>query len=868
MDASNLSGWVGEIDLSGWPYPEARISVVARGLSGKEEVLSDRSYRLRAHECVGSFDMPAEILGSVLTVRGQALIDGRCPATVDIEVDGDSVGRARLRLPTFTSGAVHSSALFAGFEHAIVLDARRSATTHTIGAVVSGMKGGDFRIGERKVKVVHRGVTQAETKEAALLRARTLTVLDRLAQPEPPLSHDGRYRVLVFTHQLDLGGGQLYLQELLRQLAPVLESCTVVSPSDGELRRELQLLGIDVIITGMAPPMDMATYEGQVREHSMLILDSACQVVLVNTLGDFGAVDAAARLGVPSVWAIHESFEVDHWLEMRFGRGGPHPYVGDRVKSSLGAATRLVFESRATSDMFAGLATSERRRVVPYGVDTDGITNYVSGFDKAARRSHHAVAADSTVLLCVGTVEERKSQACLVEAFAEVAGDYPGATLALVGDRPGAYSTALHGLIAGLGLGERVRLLPATRDIWEWYALSDVLVSASDVESLPRSMLEAMAFGVPVLSAAVYGVPELIHDTENGWLFEPRDMRALVAALRRVLDLDPEARRTMGLCAQTRVRERHRSTNYGESYSDLFRELTAGRSAMPDEVGHSAMADEAPSSSARDAAFARACEAVRPHTTTSGRLVSAAWPDEGKHPLDEISDELRKFIAAAPRAREPHLSFLRRAASELAPQESILDVGSGMAPYRELFNHARYVTCDWEHSIYAPPTPPDILASAERIPVEDASFDAILCTQVLEHLAEPWSVLEEFHRVIRPGGKIWITAPLVWYLHEQPYDYYRFTPQGLRHLLERARFSAIEILPLTDAFTTLAQLVGDLGYLMGEAQDGFDEQRGLVAKMMQHLADLIGSLSGFDTQWILPIDYCAKATRPLSEDDG
>jgi SAM-dependent methyltransferase len=236
--------------------------------------------------------------------------------------------------------------------------------------------------------------------------------------------------------------------------------------------------------------------------------------------------------------------------------------------------------------------------------------------------------------------------------------------------------------------------------------------------------------------------------------------------------------------------------------------------------------------------------------------------------LDEISEQLRQFIAAAPRAREPHLPFLRKAASELAPRESILDVGSGLAPYRELFDHARYVTCDWELSSYTPPIPPDIRSSADHIPVDDASFDAILCTQVLEHVAEPWTVLEEFHRVIRPGGKIWITAPLTWYLHEQPYDYYRFTSHGLRHLLERARFSEVEILPLTDAFTTLAQLVGDLGYLMGEAQDGHDEERGLVAAMMRHLADLIGSLSGFDTQWILPIDFCAEATRPLRDDEA
>ncbi len=612
--APDCSGWDGEIDLSSWPHPEARVRVIARGSAGQEAILSDRSYRLKAHERVGSFDTPAELLGTVLTVRGQALVNGRCPAAVDIAVDGKCVGRARLRLPVAASGASDSRALFAGFEHTIVLEDDRSPTIHTIDARVSDATGQSFDIGEHTVRVRRRRVSRTEAREAALLRARTRSAVDPGVRTVPLPCRSGRHRVLVFAHQLDLGGGQLYLQELLRQLAPVSESCTVVSPSDGELRSELELLGISVIVTGMVAPTDIATYEGQVREHSMLIIDSGCQVVLVNTLADFVAVDAAARLGVPTVWAIHESFEVDHWLEQRFGRGGPHPYVSERMKTSLAAATRLVFESQATSDMFACATSGGRRLVIPYGVDVDGITDFMSGFDRAGRRSREALGPDSTVLLCVGTVEERKSQACLVEAFAEVATEYPDATLALVGDRPGLYSTALHRLIESLGLGERVRLLPITRDIWDWYALSDVLVSASDIESLPRSMLEAMAFGLPVMSAAVHGIPELVRDNENGWLFEPRDMRALVVALRRVLDVGAEARRNMGVRARTDVSERHRSTEYARSYAALFRELTADGSAM---------SDAAHPSSATDAGPAGTWEAVRPYTMTSSQRVAA-----------------------------------------------------------------------------------------------------------------------------------------------------------------------------------------------------------------------------------------------------
>jgi glycosyltransferase involved in cell wall biosynthesis len=380
-------------------------------------------------------------------------------------------------------------------------------------------------------------------------------------------------RPLVFTHQLDLGGGQLYLQELLRRIAPSVAGCTVVSPVDGELRHDLERLGMRVVVTGAPPPADIDAYEGDVRTAAELVLETEADVVLVNTLSDFPAIDAAKRAGVPSVWAIHESFAVDHWLELRFGEGGPHPYVTQRLKAALASASRLVFEAEATSRLFGAYAPPERRRVIRYGVEHEDIAAYAATFDRAAARRRHGIAADATVLLCVGTVEERKAQAALVEAFNAAAASHPEAVLVLVGDRPGPYSSALRRLIDSLDPDGRVRLLPGTREIWEWYALADVLVSASDVESLPRSMIEAMSFGTPVLAASVFGVPELVRNGKSGWLFEARDMRALTAAMRGVLDLSPKARRAAGATARADMEELHRTSDYGRAYLELFREL-------------------------------------------------------------------------------------------------------------------------------------------------------------------------------------------------------------------------------------------------------------------------------------------------------
>jgi SAM-dependent methyltransferase len=137
--------------------------------------------------------------------------------------------------------------------------------------------------------------------------------------------------------------------------------------------------------------------------------------------------------------------------------------------------------------------------------------------------------------------------------------------------------------------------------------------------------------------------------------------------------------------------------------------------------------------------------------------------------------------------------FLARAGATVRPGQLVLDAGSGRAPYRDLFAHARYETADFvavEGKTYAEQ---DYVCDLAAIPVEDARFDHVLLTQVLEHLPEPATVLGELHRVLKPGGTLWLTAPLFYAEHEKPYDFFRYTQFGLRHLLERAGFDVREI---------------------------------------------------------------------------
>jgi SAM-dependent methyltransferase len=137
--------------------------------------------------------------------------------------------------------------------------------------------------------------------------------------------------------------------------------------------------------------------------------------------------------------------------------------------------------------------------------------------------------------------------------------------------------------------------------------------------------------------------------------------------------------------------------------------------------------------------------------------------------------------------------FIARAAGAVEPGDLVLDAGAGRAPYRELFAHARYETADFLAVKGKKYAEPDYVCDLARIPVADARFDHVLLTQVLEHIPEPPVVLRELHRVLQPGGTLWLTAPLFYAEHEKPYDFFRYTRFGMRHLLEGAGFEVEEI---------------------------------------------------------------------------
>jgi SAM-dependent methyltransferase len=227
-----------------------------------------------------------------------------------------------------------------------------------------------------------------------------------------------------------------------------------------------------------------------------------------------------------------------------------------------------------------------------------------------------------------------------------------------------------------------------------------------------------------------------------------------------------------------------------------------------------------------------------------------------------FTEPLRAFVAQYPWERESIATFVRNAACSLPPGSRVADVGAGEAPYRELFVGHRYVTIDWAQTMHELPEGPDIVADATGIPVDDGAFDAVVLTQVLEHVPDPLAVLQELHRILVVRGRLFLTAPFVWEEHEVPHDYARYTRYGLRTLAERAGFSEIDVSARNDCFTTLAQLVRNAAWTMGRAPDGLDPERHVAQELLEQLAEHLARLAPLDSQWIFPLGFTMSARKP------
>jgi SAM-dependent methyltransferase len=220
--------------------------------------------------------------------------------------------------------------------------------------------------------------------------------------------------------------------------------------------------------------------------------------------------------------------------------------------------------------------------------------------------------------------------------------------------------------------------------------------------------------------------------------------------------------------------------------------------------------------------------------------------------------------------------WLKAALMQIAPGSRILDAGAGTLRYKPLCAHLDYVSqdfCqydgvgdgsglhgrdDWQQ------TGIDIVSDIASIPEPDASFDAVMCIEVLEHVPQPVEALRELVRLLRPGGTLILTAPFCALSHMSPYFYQTgYSDNFYRYWLERLGMNVMEVTPNGNYFEYLAQELRRLRSVSERYTSGQLSRLEQIAIRFLLLALARLSESDTDSSELLCYGYHVRAVKAL-----
>jgi len=186
--------------------------------------------------------------------------------------------------------------------------------------------------------------------------------------------------------------------------------------------------------------------------------------------------------------------------------------------------------------------------------------------------------------------------------------------------------------------------------------------------------------------------------------------------------------------------------------------------------------------------------------------------------------------------RAPLAAWLREEAARRPHPYRVLDVGCGVKPYYPFFQPfaSEYVGVDVVENPAA-----DLQGAVESLPVEDASFDLVLCIQVLEHADDPARAVRELRRVVAPGGAVLASTHGVQVYHPAPVDLWRWTHAGLDRLFrENADWSSLSVRPSSGTTACLGMLVAIYADLLARRAHLAPVGRAVVAGLNRGAAAL------------------------------
>jgi glycosyltransferase involved in cell wall biosynthesis len=382
-----------------------------------------------------------------------------------------------------------------------------------------------------------------------------------------------KIRVVHIVPMLSPGGAERVAIHIVRGLNRQLYEPVVISYTgrlDCELDRLLDEAGIEVHYLGKRPGFDYRMY------YRLAPVLKECKPDILHThlhVLRYAMPFLVWRKNVPVLHTVHNLAEREIETGMRWMQ---------RYALHHGVVPVAVAQEVALSvEGMYGLPTC---RVITNGIPTQSYASPQT--PRKEWRAREGFGQDDILFVCVARFAPQKNHELLLKAFAEGPARDPRAHLVLVGE--GVLREKLQEQTKSLGLANQVHFLGLRTDIPDVLGAMDVFVLSSDWEGNPLSVMEAMASGLPIVSTAAGGVPDMFEHGKEGYVVPIGDAAALAHCMNTLLR-EGEAARSLGAAAGRRAKEKYDVSTmvraYEEAYEQLIQQAARAKTAKVIPVG-------------------------------------------------------------------------------------------------------------------------------------------------------------------------------------------------------------------------------------------------------------------------------------------
>jgi len=370
-------------------------------------------------------------------------------------------------------------------------------------------------------------------------------------------------KIVFFSHNLNYEGATIVMFKVAKFLhsRPNI-TVEVACPVNGPLAMSYVSEGIVVNKLQIESHMNTRDYNDLINKICEYLDNSKADLIFANTLDSFWAIEASYRMQIPSIWGIHESYDYVEYYKSHPVFSALSPYIlGTIFKSN-----RNVFVCKSTMRLFEKYNVYGNMDYIYNGISLNTLDNDTHK-NELRKKLNLPVKKSVTI---IGTICERKGQIDFIKAAKEILKIRKDLLFLIIGSNINdAYYQNVLDAIDG---NSDFIIIDNTKNIDDYFSITDVLTCCSYIESFPMVILEAMSFSLPIVTTPVFGISEQLVDGETALFYNPGDIDQLKYNIESCLD-NPEFSKKMGQRANDVVKVLFREDDMLNKYLELFQNV-------------------------------------------------------------------------------------------------------------------------------------------------------------------------------------------------------------------------------------------------------------------------------------------------------